>query len=178
MTGLIDDLFELSKIETGELQLRLGWLGIDDVVRQALDSFRPQVEAAGIELRFEAGDTPGVHADPDRITRVIYNLLHNAFRHTPHDGAIVVSTTSGEGEVRIMVSDTGEGIPAEDVPLVFDRFFRGDRARSRDGSGAGLGLAIARGIVEGHGGRMWVEPTGQRGTTIAFTLPTVAALAP
>jgi signal transduction histidine kinase len=171
MTGLIDDLFELSKIETGELRLRLGSLGIDEVVRQALDSFRPQVERAGISLRFDAGGTPGVQADAERITRVIYNLLHNAFRHTPHDGAIVVQTASGHGEVRVTVSDTGEGIPAQDLPLVFERFFRGDRARTRDGAGAGLGLAIAKGIVEGHGGRMWVEPTGTQGTTIAFTIP-------
>ncbi len=175
LTALIDDLFELSKIETGELRLRLGWLGIDEVVRQALDTFRPQVERSGILLRFDAGAGTEVQADPERITRVLYNLLHNALRHTPHDGAIVLSTAASEGEVRVLVTDSGEGITAQDVPFVFDRFFRGDRARTRDGAGAGLGLAIARGIVEGHGGRMWVERTGTEGTTIAFSLPTAAA---
>jgi two-component system, OmpR family, sensor histidine kinase SaeS len=174
LTALIDDLFELSRIENGQLQLRLAWLGIDDVVRQAMDSFRPQVERAGVRLHFEAGTTPDVRADPDRIVRVIYNLLHNALRHTPHDGAIVLSTAAAGSEVQVTISDTGEGIAPDDVPFVFDRFFRGDRSRTRDGSGAGLGLAIARGIVESHGGRIWVERTGSRGTAIAFTLPLFA----
>jgi signal transduction histidine kinase len=87
----------------------------------------------------------------------------------------VLSTAASDGEVCVTVADSGEGMALQDVPFVFDRFFRGDRARTRDGAGAGLGLAIARGIVEGHGGRMWVEQTGAEGTTIAFTLPAAAA---
>jgi signal transduction histidine kinase len=143
-------------------------------LREALETFRPQVERSGIMLQFDAGAAAEVRADPERITRVLYSLLHNALRHTPYDGTIVLSTAVDGGEVRIMVSDSGEGISAQDVPFVFERFFRGDRARTRDGAGAGLGLAIARGIVEGHGGRMWVERTGSSGTTIAFSLPSQA----
>ncbi len=178
LTVLINDLFELTRIETGALQLRLEWLNLNDFVARALEVFRPQVERAGVRLDFVPGPATGVHADADHLARVIYNLLHNALRHTPHDGTIVLRTEPSDGRmVRIDVSDTGEGIAEADVPFVFDRFFRGDPSRARDGAGSGLGLSIARGIVELHGGRIWVDKTGARGTTIAITLPARAEAA-
>jgi signal transduction histidine kinase len=138
-----------------------------------LGSFRPQFEEARIAASLEGPPSAAAHADPERLVRVVYNLLHNALRHTPHDGAIVVRAEPlDDGRLRIAISNTGEGIPPADVPFVFDRFFRGDRARTRDGAGSGLGLSIARGIVEGHGGRIWIESVAAPGTTtIAFTLP-------
>ena len=173
LTSLINDLFELTKIEAGDLKLRLEWLDVTEVLGQALESFRPQFEEARISASFEGPSATAAHADPERLVRVVYNLLHNALRHTPHDGTIVVRAEPLEdGHVRVAVSNTGEGIPPADVPCVFERFFRGDRARSRDRAGSGLGLSIARGIVEGHGGAIGVESAAVPGTTtIAFTLP-------
>ncbi len=172
LSALIDDLFELTTLDSGELRLRLQTLQVEDVLAEAIDMFRPQVEKAGIHLAFEpAPGTAPVQADPRRLSRVLYNLLQNAIRHTPSDGTIVLRTTRLESAVQVAVSDSGEGIATEDAPFVFDRFYRGDKARSRDGAGSGLGLAIARGIVEAHGGRIWVEPSEGRGATVAFTLP-------
>ncbi len=172
LSMLIDDLFELTTIDSGELRLRLETLRVEDLVAETVDSFRPQVERAGIHLDFELSTgTPSVRADPQRLSRVLYNLLQNAIRHTPSDGTIVLRTAAAGDSVQLSVSDTGEGIASEDIPFVFDRFYRGDRARVRDGAGSGLGLAIARGIVEAHGGRIWIEPGTGRGATVAFDLP-------
>jgi signal transduction histidine kinase len=175
LTSLINDLFELTRIESGELQLRIEALDLTAVLGNAVESFRPQLESARIELRLDAVPRTAVRADPDRLTRVVYNLLHNALRHTPHDGTILLrSERMDDGWVQVAVSDSGEGIAAEDVPFVFDRFFRGNRSRTRDGSGSGLGLSIARGIVESHGGRIWIEHSSGTGTTITFTIPGLA----
>jgi signal transduction histidine kinase len=117
-----------------------------------------------------------VRAAPQKIERVLYNLVANAIRHTPAGGRIVLSVCTQEPgapdlAVTFSVADTGEGISAEDLPHVFDRFYRGEKSRSRATGGAGLGLAIARGIVEAHGGRIWIESERGRGTTVSFSLP-------
>ncbi|OAI39427.1 hypothetical protein AYO38_07660 [bacterium SCGC AG-212-C10] len=172
LTLLVDDLFELTKIDSGELRLRLEAVHVEDLVASTVDSFRPQVEQAGIHLKYQrVDDTPIVQGDAQRLSRVLANLLQNAIRHTPNDGTISVRTELVGPHVRLTVSDTGDGIAQEDAPHVFDRFYRGDRARGRDGAGSGLGLAIARGIVEAHGGNIWLEPAGGPGATFAFTLP-------
>lgn len=177
LASLIDDLFELAKIESGELQLRLETLSIEDVVSDALETFRPQVERAAVHLAFEHGDSPlAIQADPARLNRVIYNLLQNALRHTPGDGSITLRTSSVAGQVQVAVCDTGEGIAAQDIPFVFDRFYRGDKSRARALASSGLGLSIARAIVEAHGGRIWVDPDAQIGATVVFSLPTASAV--
>lgn len=169
---LIDDLFELASIDSGQLRLHRELVRIEDVVAEAVDAFRPQVERAGIRLAFEpAAQTRPVPADPQRIGRVLYNLLQNALRHTPGDGTIVLRTRLAPGGVTIAISDSGEGIAPADMPHVFDRFYRGEKSRSREYGGSGLGLSIARGIIEAHGGRIWVEDAPDRGATIAFLLP-------
>ncbi|MBA4182077.1 MAG: two-component sensor histidine kinase [Anaerolinea sp.] len=175
LSALIDDLFEITTLDSGALHLRLETLRVEDVVAEAIDMFRPQVEKAGIHLAFEPspGTTP-VQADAQRLARVLYNLLQNAIRHTPSDGTIVLRTAPLGAAIQVAVCDSGEGIASEDAPFVFDRFYRGDKARSRDGAGSGLGLAIARGIIEAHGGRIWVEPADGHGATVAFTLPAIA----
>src|SRR5215213_3343595 len=115
---------------------------------------------------------PTVMIDPDRIQRVLYNLIQNGIRHTPADGSVVVEVLDRGPEVQVNVCDTGEGIAASDLPHVFDRFYRGDKARSRDGgAGAGLGLTIARRLVETHGGRIWVAQPPEGGSVFSFTLP-------
>jgi signal transduction histidine kinase len=167
---LIDDLFELATIDGGELRLHIELLQVEDVISEAVDAFRPQVEQKGISLAFERTRTCPVRADPQRLGRVLANLLQNALRHTPPDGTIVLKTALVEGAVKVVVSDSGEGIAETDRERVFQRFYRGEKSRSREFGGSGLGLAIARGIVQAHGGRIWVE-RGPGGATIAFTLP-------
>ena len=172
LSMLIDDLFELTTIDSGELRLRLETLRVEDVVAETVDVFRAQVERAGIRLAYDRQPgTPAIQADAHRLSRVLYNLLQNAIRHTPSDGTIVLRSELAQGAMQLSVCDSGEGIASEDAPFVFDRFYRGDRARARDGAGSGLGLAIARGIVEAHGGRIWIEPTPGSGATVAFSLP-------
>lgn len=171
LSGLIDDLFELSTIDSGELRLRFETLRVEQLVAEAVDAFRAQGAQKGVDIAFEPGQTGPILGDPQRLIRVLYNLLQNAMRHTPAEGRIVLRTVPADHAVRVVVSDTGEGIPAEDAPHVFDRFFRGEKSRSREFGGSGLGLSIARGIVEAHGGRIWVEPTDGRGATVAFTIP-------
>ncbi len=172
LSMLIDDLFELTTIDSGELRLRLETLRVEDVVAETVDAIRAQVERAGIRLAYEQQPgTPTVQADAHRLSRVLYNLLQNAIRHTPSDGSIVLRSEPAAGAVQLSVCDSGEGIASEEIPYVFDRFYRGDRARARDGAGSGLGLAIARGIVEAHGGRIWIESSAGNGATVSFSLP-------
>jgi signal transduction histidine kinase len=109
--------------------------------------------------------------DTRRVQRVLANLVQNALRHTPSDGTIRIEAKEAGGEVRVSVSDSGEGIPSEEIPHVFEQFFRGDRARSRDEGGSGLGLSIAQRIVAAHGGRIWADSEPGKGATFTFTLP-------
>jgi signal transduction histidine kinase len=132
-----------------------------------------QAARQGVALRSNVDwGVPPVLIDPDRIQRVLYNLIQNAIRHTPADGSVVVQVLDRGPDVQVNVCDTGEGIAEADLPHVFDRFYRGDKARSRDGGGgAGLGLTIARRLVETHGGRIWVAQPPEGGSVFSFTLP-------
>lgn len=171
LSALIDDLFELARIDSGALQLRLERLTIGELLATAVDAIRPTADRARVAVRCEALQSATIEADPQRLTRVLANLLQNAVRHTPEDGSVVVSAGLNGPEVVVAVRDTGEGIPAADVPHVFERFYRGEKSRSRATGGSGLGLSISKGIVEAHGGRMWVDATGSGGTTVKFTVP-------
>ncbi len=172
LSALIDDLFELTTIDSGELRLRLERLQVEEVIAETVDAFRPQVEQAGIHLSVERLSATGpIEADGQRLSRVLYNLLQNALRHTPSDGTITLRSAASSEGVEVAVIDTGEGIAAEDLPHVFERFYRGEKSRTRERGGSGLGLAIARGIVEAHGGRIWAESNAGRGATVGFTLP-------
>ncbi len=169
---LIDDLFELARIDSGALQLRFEQVAVDEIVAIAVDAAMPGAEQVGVRLSV-AGALKGslIDGDPQRLTRVLSNLLQNAIRHTPADGTVVVSVENAGPEVIIAVEDTGEGIPQGDVGLVFERFYRSEKARSRAAGGSGLGLSIARGIVEAHGGRIWVDSTSSAGTVLKMALP-------
>jgi signal transduction histidine kinase len=122
----------------------------------------------------EQGLSP-VTADSGRIQRVLYNLIHNAIRHTPADGSISVRALDAGRAVEVQVADTGEGITAQDLPRVFERSYRSEKSRSRQSGGAGLGLSIAKGIVEAHGGHIWVNSKPGQGSVFSFTLPKAAA---
>jgi signal transduction histidine kinase len=178
LSRLIDDLFELSQIDAGLIALQLNWANLQDVVSDTLESVSAQAaqQRLAVEGMVDEG-LPPVLMDTRRVQRVLYNLVQNALRHTPSEGAIRIEAKDAGPDVCVVVSDTGEGIPAEDLPRVFEQFYRGDHARSRDSSGGGLGLSIAEGIVAAHGGRIWVESVVGQGSTFTFTLPKRAPLA-
>jgi signal transduction histidine kinase len=170
---LVDDLFELSRIDAGVLRLNLEETSLRDLISDTLSGFRHQAEREGVRLVGEVSDgVDPVLANPPGLQRVLYNLVSNALRHTPADGTIVLRAEPADGGVRVEVSDSGEGIAPEDLPRVFERSFRGERSRARTGTGdgAGLGLAIARGLVEAHGGEISVESSPGYGSRFCFTL--------
>ncbi|HEX5504372.1 MAG TPA: ATP-binding protein [Thermomicrobiales bacterium] len=168
---LVDDLFELARLESGALRLDLAPSPVQELIAETLALMAAQADRRGLRLNSEVvGDPPPVLVDGQQITRVLLNLLQNALRHTPADGSVTVRAVPDGAVVRLEVQDTGEGIAPEDLPRVFERFYRGDPARSRE-AGSGLGLAIARGIVEAHGGRIWVESAPGAGSRFAFTVP-------
>jgi signal transduction histidine kinase len=170
---LVDDLFELSRIDAGMLRLELEEASLRDLISDTLSSFKPRAEDKGVSIIGEVSDgVDPVLASPPRLQRVLDNLLGNALRHTPPGGEIHLRVEPGDGVARVEVSDTGEGIAREDLPYVFDRSFRGERSRASGGddSGAGLGLAIARGLIEAHGGEIGVESHSGHGSRFRFTL--------
>jgi signal transduction histidine kinase len=171
---LVDDLFELARIDAGALTLELREASLSGLVQAALRGLEAEANARRVALSAQFDGDPPVVCAPDNVERVLFNLLTNALRHTPSDGSVAVVVEQLGEEVRVSVEDTGEGIPSEGAPRVFDRFWRGDRARSREKGGAGLGLAIARGLVEAQGGRIWAENRPEGGARISFTLPRAA----
>ncbi len=176
LSGLIDDLFELSQIEAGALGLRLARASIGDLVVETVEAMRAEAGRAGVRLRYDCPETlPPIEADMQKLHRVLANLLANAVRHTPAGGDVRLSASERDGAIVIAVADSGEGIAPADLPHVFERFFRGDRSRSRASGGAGLGLAIARGLVQAHGGSIDVESRPGEGATFTVRLPVQAA---
>jgi two-component system OmpR family sensor kinase/two-component system sensor histidine kinase BaeS len=182
LARLVDDLRTLSLAEAGQLPLRLEPVDVAELLADVSTSFSGQAEAAGIDLRVEADESLSdlmVIADVGRLDQVISNLLVNALRHTPSGGVITLRAVRISDLVRLTVSDTGTGIPPEDLPHIFDRFWRGDPSRSRaDGVGGGLGLAIARQLVQAHHGRINVESKPDQGTTFTIDLPPTDAISP
>ena len=170
--GLVDDLFELARIDAGALTLDIREAPLPGLVATCLRGVEAEAEARQITLRALIDDrVPPARCAPDKVERVLLNLLTNALWHTPSDGSVAVLVEPFAREVRVTVEDTGEGIPPEAEKRVFDRFWRGDRARTPGRAGAGLGLAIARGLVEAQGGRIWAENRPGGGARISFTLP-------
>ena len=172
LSHLIDDLFEVAQLQAGSFRLNLELTSLNDLISDTVESFSAQIAARGIQL--EGRVAPGVDPvalDPARIGRVVSNLLANALRHTPDGGRITIEASGGPAEVRISVSDNGEGIAPEDLPHVFESFYRGEKSRGRASGGSGLGLAIARGFVEAHGGEIRAESPPGQGCAVFFTLP-------
>jgi two-component system, OmpR family, sensor histidine kinase SaeS len=171
---LVDDLFELARIDAGVLTLELQAAPIETMVESCLRGLTPEAHAKQVRLEARIDKPVSVWCAPDKVERVLFNLLTNSLRHTPSDGSVAVVVDSTDGMVRVSVEDTGEGIEVDSLPHVFDRFWRGDGARSSESGGAGIGLAIARGLVEAQGGRIWAEPCPQGGVRVSFTLPAAA----
>ena len=171
LSALIDDLFQISQLDAGGLPLDRADNSLSDLISDTLESFTQLADRQGVHLEGDvaAGVDP-VYMDAQRIGRVLNNLVSNALHHTPEGGLVAVRALPSLQGVFVEIKDTGQGIPPEDLPHVFDRFYRGEKSRSRTTGGAGLGLAIAKGIVEAHGGQIDVESAPQQ-TRFFFTLP-------
>jgi two-component system sensor histidine kinase BaeS len=182
LARLVEDLRTLSLAESGQLALVLEPVDVEELLADVQTSFSGQAAAAGIKLRVEGkGEavSKSIIGDVGRLDQVLGNLIANALRHTPSGGTITLQAEPIDGAVRIRVRDTGEGIPAEDLPAVFDRFWKGDRSRSHiAGAGSGLGLAIVQQLVHAQGGRVAVESERGEGTTFTVELPEDAGQTP
>jgi len=171
LTQLVNELLELSRIESGKVPLSFQRLQPCELLRPGYERMALQAERAGLELSLDCQpELPQVFADPDRITQVLINMIHNAIKFTPPGGKITVSAYKDGEQMVFFVKDTGVGIAKKDLSRIFERFYKADRARS--GGGTGLGLSIARHMIESHGGYIWAESEEGVGSTIYFSLPT------
>lgn len=178
LSHLVDDLRLLTLAEAGQLPLDLQVLDVSQLLADVRDAFACQAHEGQVSLAVDVvGSLPPLIADPQRLGQVLGNLVTNALRHTPSGGEVTLGADLPSGEavpsrVRLWVADTGVGIAAEDLPRIFDRFWRGDPSRSHEaGVGSGLGLAIAKSLIEAHGGRIWAESRVGQGTIVLCVLP-------
>jgi signal transduction histidine kinase len=169
LSAMVDDLFELTRLEAGDIHWSIQRVSVDQLVGETVDAMRPQAAAKRIAVRTRVPrDLAAAEANPEKLQRVLFNLIQNAIRHTPEDGSVTVAAGSAGQTIEVEVADTGCGIPAPERERVFEPFFRGDSSRGSGGSG--LGLSICRAIIEVHGGRIWLDSTDE-GTRVRFTLP-------
>jgi two-component system sensor histidine kinase BaeS len=172
LSALIDDLFQMSQLDAGGFPLHRAPSSLSDLVSDTLESFSQLAKQHEITLEGQVeSDVDPVFMDTQAIGRVFNNLISNALRHTPANGRVSVWVRRAGAGIEVTVSDTGEGIRAQDIPHIFERFYRGDASRHRGTGGAGLGLAIARGIVQAHGGTIDVQSEPGQGTQFTFHLP-------
>ena len=172
LSALIDDLFQMAQLDAGGFPLHRAPASLNDLVSDTLESFTELAKQQAITLEGQVeSDVDPVFMDTQAIGRALNNLISNALRHTPPAGRVSVWVRRTGMRVEVTVSDTGEGIRAEDIPHIFERFYRGEKSRNRGTGGAGLGLAIARGIVRAHGGDIRVESKVGKGTQFTFYIP-------
>jgi signal transduction histidine kinase len=171
LSALIDDLFELSRLEAGDISWSLERVQLAELVGETVDAMRLEAEAKGVAVTASVPESLSLaRANPEKIQRVLFNLIQNAIRHTPADGSVVVRAEPGDSGVEVEIVDDGEGIAAGEREHVFTAFYRGGDQAARGEAGAGLGLAVARAIVEAHGGRIWLADSAV-GTRVRFSLP-------
>jgi signal transduction histidine kinase len=171
LRSLIDDLFELSRLEAGDISWTLQRVPLEELVEETVEAMRMQAEAKGVAVLAEIpASLMPARANPEKLQRVLFNLIQNAIRHTPADGSVVVRAEPVADRIEVEVADTGEGIDPEEREHVFEAFFRGGDGAARSGVGAGLGLAVSRAIVEAHGGQIWLADAAA-GTRVRFSLP-------
>jgi signal transduction histidine kinase len=171
---LVEDLQELSPVESGGIKLTLKPINISDLIKNALERMQPAFDEKKIKLKSELPDNlPRVKVDEDRLLQIIINLLSNSLQFTPKKGMVKVSALKNKKDLVISITDTGIGIKPRDVEHIFERFYRADKSRSRqEGGGSGIGLTIAQSLVHAHGGRIWVESEGEgKGSVFHFSLP-------
>ncbi len=172
MDALIEDLLDMTRIEAGRLVVSPEAVDVGPLISRSVEALRPLADAGGVTLHAELPATlPIVQVDPDRVLQIISNVLGNAIKFTPAEGRVTLEARLHDSALEFSITDSGEGIAAALLPHVFDRFFQAAHGGRAARHGAGLGLPIARGIVEAHGGRIWIESTPGVGTTVRFTLP-------
>ncbi|HEY3117037.1 MAG TPA: ATP-binding protein [Chloroflexota bacterium] len=170
LTDLVVELLELAHLESGEREIARESLDVSDLVSRAAERLAPQAQEAGIRLQIdESGEPLFVLGDELRLERVFINLLENAIKYSPPGSEVETSFTCADGEVIVTIKDAGQGIPEQDLPRIFERFYKSDRARSSPGSG--LGLAIVKHAVQAHGGHVWAESIDGKGSTFFVSLP-------
>ncbi len=171
LSSLIDDLFELSRLEAGDITWSLERVSLEELVGETVEAMRVEAEAKGVAVLASVPDglTPA-RANPEKLQRVLFNLIQNAIRHTPADGSVVVRAQPVDSGIEVEIADSGDGIAADERDRVFAAFYRGGADAARTSDGAGLGLAISRAIVEAHGGRIWLADS-PLGTSVRFSLP-------
>jgi two-component system, OmpR family, phosphate regulon sensor histidine kinase PhoR len=170
LTQMVNELIELSRIETGKSKLNLTAVNLNDLLKEVIARLIPQAERKLITVTEHlSDDLPSVQADRDRIQQVMTNIIHNAIKFTPESGQIKIDSLSSLDSVTVIIADNGIGISKEDLPHIFERFFKADKSRSN--SGSGLGLAIAKHIVQAHNGKIWVESQEGKGSAFGFSLP-------
>ncbi len=175
LSALIDDLFELSRIQAGDISWSLEQVAVDELVDETVAAMRVQAEARGVAVTAEMPERLApIRGNPEKLQRVLFNLIQNAIRHSPADGTVVVRAQSGAEMIEVEVEDGGAGIPAAERELIFDAFYRGGLDTSRSTDGAGLGLAVARAIVDAHGGEIWLAAGEATGTRVRFSVPIAA----
>jgi signal transduction histidine kinase len=174
LSALIDDLFELSRLEAGDINWTLEQVAVGQLVSETVDAMRAQADVRGIAVMADLPDQLApARGNPEKLQRVLFNLIQNAIRHSPADGTVVVRAESLGDTVEVEVEDGGDGIPAAERELVFEAFYRSGTDAARSTNGAGLGLAVARAIVDAHGGEIWLPDT-QVGTRVRFSVPIAA----
>ncbi len=170
LTQMVAELTELSRIETGKAELKLIEVDLNHLAEEVATQLSPQVKRKNLKItKLLAKDLPHIYADRARILQVIINLLHNAIKFTPAGGEIIITTAATKDSVTMKISDSGTGIAAEDLPRIFERFYKTDKARA--GEGSGLGLAIVKHIIESHNGAIQAESTEGKGSAFSFSLP-------
>jgi len=172
LSRLVDDLQELALAEAGELKMVPQIEDIAELIHQAAAGMRAQAAVKGMAVFIDLpSNLPSVNIDAHRINQVLHNLLENGLAHTGNGGSITVTAEKQDNWVKVSVTDTGEGIPASEVPNLFERFYRVDKSRTRATGGYGLGLTIARRLVEAHGGKIGLQSEIGKGSRFSFTLP-------
>jgi two-component system, OmpR family, phosphate regulon sensor histidine kinase PhoR len=171
MVQLVEDLLDLARSEWGRLRLRREDVDLSSVAGNIMKTFEPRAAQLGVKLSLE-GSAARIDGDPDRLAQVLVNLIDNALRHTPSGGSVTISVEQTDGAAMLVVKDTGVGIPFNDLPHVFDRFYVVDRSRARDASGTGLGLSIVKQIIEAHGGMITADSEFGLGATFRCVFPT------
>jgi len=176
---LVEQLLDLSKLESGDVPLRRESVALAPLVSRVMSEIEVASSGRDVDVASDLPeDLPQIEADAERMHQVIFNLVDNAVRFTPEGGAVRIVAQQHNGSIEVRVADTGVGIPPEALPRLFERFYRVDPARARDGGGTGIGLAIARSVVEAHGGTIRAESLPGKGSTFTFDLPIASPAAP
>ncbi len=168
---LVNELLDLSRIETGQIAIDKKMISINKIIERVIKKVEPAVDKRGVKIETQYEDLPMIAADEDRIQQVILNLVDNAIRYTKSNGKIIIKASNSKGGIVVSIRDDGEGIPEDELPFIWDRFYKTDKSRVRDKGGTGLGLAIVKNIVELHDGKVWAKNCKKGGAEFSFFLP-------